>query len=374
MKSILILSFIVIGCHNVQNETKTIQIDMEAAVPGIAEKVFSKISYVTIKLPDSVYFGDIEHIKSSGKYLFLHDLYQTQSITIIDTLGNYINQLKRKGRGPGEYMDIESFAYDKDNKELVINDRVSKQFQFYSFPDLEHVLTKRKNQYLNTFEVLDASHWLVISDEDNEQMEYAGVEIWDENLNLKSKLDFMNNSILSIDLSYSNTITSFEDYFLYANPDENTMIYKIDSQNQTPIYSIDFGENKIPKEVFTNTKELLEAEYIFGESPNKAFWVQNVIENENDLLFWAVYVVEQEPLYYQIVYDKIKNEVIVYSELKFNNTDISLPVPDGVVDGNYISSVYTDEIESRFIQNKKLKIAIEENENRETPILLIYRL
>ena len=374
MKSILILSFIVIGCHNVQNETKTIQIDMEAAVPGIAEKVFSKISYVTIKLPDSVYFGDIEHIKSSGKYLFLHDLYQTQSITIIDTLGNYINQLKRKGRGPGEYMDIESFAYDKDNKELVINDRVSKQFQFYSFPDLEHVLTKRKNQYLNTFEVLDASHWLVISDEDNEQMEYAGVEIWDENLNLKSKLDFMNNSILSIDLSYSNTITSFEDYFLYANPDENTMIYKIDSQNQTPIYSIDFGENKIPKEVFTNTKELLEAEYIFGESPNKAFWVQNVIENENDLLFWAVYVVEQEPLYYQIVYDKIKNEVIVYSELKFNNTDISLPVPDGVVDGNYISSVYTDEIEGRFIQNKKLKIAIEENENRETPILLIYRL
>ncbi len=374
MKSILILSFIVIGCHNVQNETKTIQIDMEAAVPGIAEKVFSKISYVTIKLPDSVYFGDIEHIKSSGKYLFLHDLYQTQSITIIDTLGNYINQLKRKGRGPGEYMDIESFAYDKDNKELVINDRVSKQFQFYSFPDLEHVLTKRKNQYLNTFEVLDASHWLVISDEDNEQMEYAGVEIWDENLNLKSKLDFMNNSILSIDLSYSNTITSFEDYFLYANPDENTMIYKIDSQNQIPIYSIDFGENKIPKEVFTNTKELLEAEYIFGESPNKAFWVQNVIENENDLLFWAVYVVEQEPLYYQIVYDKIKNEVIVYSELKFNNTDISLPVPDGVVDGNYISSVYTDEIESRFIQNKKLKIAIEENENRETPILLIYRL
>ena len=182
-------------------------------------------------------------------------------------------------------MDLESFAFDKENKEIVINDRVLKQFQFYSFPDLEYVRTKRKNQYLNTFEILDENHWLVISDEDNEQMEYAGVEIWDESQNLKSKLDFMNNSILSIDLSYSNTLTSCKDHFLYANPGEKTTIYKIDSQNQIPTYSIDFGKNKIPEHVFANTKELQEANYIFTELPHKVFWVQNVIESDDYLSF-----------------------------------------------------------------------------------------
>lgn len=121
---VFLLTFL-ISCNN-QKEVQTILIDVEAAIPKLVEDVFSNISYINIKLPEDIYFGEIWHIKSFDKYLFIHDFQQTHSITIIDTLGNYINQLKRKGNGPSEYMDLESFAFDKENKEIVINDRVLK--------------------------------------------------------------------------------------------------------------------------------------------------------------------------------------------------------------------------------------------------------
>ena len=206
-------------------------------------------------------------------------------------------------------------------------------------------------------------------------MEYVGVEIWDESQNLKSKLDFMNNSILSIDLSYSNTLTSCEDHFLYANPGEKTTIYKIDSQNQIPTYSIDFGKNKIPEHVFAKTKELQEANYIFTELPHKVFWVQNVIESDDYLSFWFIYGVGRyQPLYYQMVYDKVQDEVVVYSELEYKDTDLKLSGPLGVVDGKFISTIYTEEVEDKVIENENLKRALQENGDRETPILVICRL
>lgn len=368
----IILSVLQTACNQSKATITKIQVNMEKAISAEVEDVFSHISYLAIELPDSIYFGNIEHIKSSGKYLFLHDLQQTESITVIDTLGNFINQLKRKERGPSEYMDMESFAFDKNQNELIINDRTLKQFQFYSFPDLEHVRTARKNQYITNFEILDDDHWLVISDESNEKMEYAGLEIWDRELDLLYRPKNINNDISSIEISYPNTITNIGSVVLYANPGEITTIFEINGQQQIEKYGIDFGKNKILNQVYSGRIDAQNFETVFEELPHKATWGQNVLIHDPYLSFWNMY--RDFETFYFSVYNTSNNKSVVYSDLKFRDSEVKLPRPIGMVDGKYISYLYPDEIESIRHENKYLKSAIKKNNGSETPILIIFKL
>ena len=54
---VFLLTFL-ISCNN-QKEVQTILIDVEAAIPKLVEHVFSNISYINIKLPEDIYFGEI---------------------------------------------------------------------------------------------------------------------------------------------------------------------------------------------------------------------------------------------------------------------------------------------------------------------------
>ncbi|MCY4299042.1 MAG: hypothetical protein OXC61_07060 [Flavobacteriaceae bacterium] len=75
-----------------------------------------------------------------------------------------------------------------------------------------------------------------------------------------------------------------------------------------------------------------------------------------------------------MVYDKVQDEVVVYSELEYKDTDLKLSGPLGVVDGKFISTIYTEEVEDKVIENENLKRAVQENGDGETPILVICRL
>lgn len=103
------------------------------------------------------------------------------TITVFDTQGNFIDQLNRVGRGPGEYLDIEAFAFDIKNENLVIYSRTSKEFHIYTFPGLDFLQTLQKGKYVINFEIFNKDNWVVIYEEESEN-KYHGIERWDAHL------------------------------------------------------------------------------------------------------------------------------------------------------------------------------------------------
>ena len=130
---------------------ESITINAEKSISAHLDEITDTIQYISLNLPDAVYIGSIQHIKSYSDYLFIHDPFQTKTITIVDNLGGFIGQLNKVGKGSGEYIGIDAFAFDASRNELIIYDRATSSFIFYSFPDIKHIKTLRKDRYVMNF-------------------------------------------------------------------------------------------------------------------------------------------------------------------------------------------------------------------------------
>ena len=194
MKNIFIILFILIflySCNKRKEDISTVEsitINAEKSISAYLDEITDTIQYISLNLPDEVYIGNIDFIKSYAGYLFIYDQFQAKTITIVDRSGKFIGQLDRKGKGPGEYLDLEAFAFDSIKNELVIYDRWTNQLIFYSFPELKYLRRRKENRrtFMN-FESLDAGNWLTVSDTRDKEGVTYGVEIWDRNLGLPLK-------------------------------------------------------------------------------------------------------------------------------------------------------------------------------------------
>ena len=349
-----------------------INIDMEKSISAYLDEITDTIQYIPLNLPNDIYIGSIQHIKSYSDYLFIHDQFQTKTITIVDNLGEFIGQLNKVGKGPGEYIGIDAFAFDVSRNELIIYDRATASFIFYSFPDIKHIKTLRKDRYVMNFEVLDKGHWLVISDDEKSKNEYSGIEIWDETYNVKRKPSNIGNNPASIEISYPNTITFINNKIYYAHPYVYTTLYQIDRENQIPQIRIDFGKNKIPKK-YWNASEADNFETALEKVSPKAVWVQNCLLNNETLSFWLMY--GNTSTKHLVIYNRKLKKEYVFSDLRIKNLETKIQYPKGVIGNYYISEIYPEDIEGLDIsKNKKLSQAIAKNKDRLSPVLLLFKL
>ena len=349
-----------------------INIDVEKSISAYLDEITDTIQYISLNLPSHVYIGSIQHIKSYSDYLFIHDQFQAKTITIVDRSGKFMGQLDRKGKGPGEYIGIDAFAFDVSRNELIIYDRATSSFIFYSFPNIKHIKTLKKDRYIMNFEVLDRGHWLVISDDEKSKKEYSGIEIWDETHDVKHKPSSIGNHPASIEISYPNTITFINNKIYYAHPYVYTTLYQIDIENQMPQIRIDFGKNKIPKK-YWNASEADNFETALKEGRPKAVWVHNCLLNNETLSFWLMY--GNTSTKYLVIYDRKLKKEYVFSDLKIKNLETKIQHTKGVTGNYYISEIYPEDIEGLDIsKNKKLSEAIAKNKDKLSPVLLLFKL
>lgn len=93
---------------------------------------FTEIDYLPLYLPEDVVFGGIDKILGTSDRFYIKDI-TGQAIFIFDKNGNFIRRIHQAGRGPNEYLRIDSFALDHQNKKIVLSDIDSRKILLFDF-------------------------------------------------------------------------------------------------------------------------------------------------------------------------------------------------------------------------------------------------
>lgn len=363
--NILALLIVIYSCQKKPsvNSISEIPVDPESAQKATIENVFNEYKAVNITLPDSIFFGRIEQIRTDEERIYLFDPSQTKTITILDKKGNFINQLKNVGNGPGEYISPFAFAINESKHRLILYDRGKLEFLTYQLPSLKFIETHKVDAFMMNFEILDKDHFLVVRDGVRGNNQYYGLEVWNRNLKvIKNEISDSRSAV--IELSYASSIGRAKNRLLYAHPFTG-LISRITSSGLIPVLKLNFNRWEVPEELY----EMDEARY-FEEALARdtyALWPRFPLYFNNKLMVWYMYGADIDS-YYLLIHDTTKNTQITYSDIMIGES-LKLSMPLGIDGNRYISLVWPEKIESESIPNEYREL-FERSLKSELPIIL----
>lgn len=369
IKHLLILVvFVLNSCIDTTEEYQSIEVDPKVEGSVLITDLFRNIEVVEINCSDSLYFGDIDFVKSYGDLIFLHDQFQTKSLTVVNTINGTTSQLRKIGRGPGEYLSIDAFAYDEREKLLYIYER-GIGFKIYNFPNFELVNKIDYQEYLMNIELI-SQKMIVFSERMTHENLYEGVQILDLQSLRTSSID-MPNYPATIELSYPNTVTRNHGSIYYASPGPKNFIYKISSQDEYQVlYSITFGKHDIPMEYWLYD-EAREFESVFKEK-DCATWVKNIIDEKDFISFSFLFKEYGNEKF--VIFDKNEKACKTISGIVLQEGGAPLGVPAGTMKNKSVFYVYPEQFIQLFprpLESGNLKDKLEKCVNNNNPALII---
>ncbi|MGW8121806.1 6-bladed beta-propeller [Roseivirga echinicomitans] len=371
MKKIAILiSFVLLltSCKTEQGSEQNIKIDISSFSVDLKEVSDEETVYIPLVLPDSVFFGFVNHIKVYNDLIFLHDEEQTSTLTIFNHKGELINQLNKIGDGPGEYRSVSAFSYSEEDGILTIYGRGKLSLSHFKVPELTHLGTNRVDKYLMNIEYINKNTLVAISEEEMEDEKYEGI-LYISKEGKVTKKDFsIGRDPSSMELSFHNTMIKTPDGVFYAHPHEITTIYKMGDIADS-IYTIDFEKNKIPAR-FWPLAEAQQFEQSMEEG-NKAVWVQNMILNQDELAFSFLYKDIETRYFYSRSLKDMKSQL--YKGYTISNSDYTLPHPIGSDGNNFLSLIYTENIDETAFQNERFLEAYRKSESNGGYLIVKYK-
>lgn len=120
-------------CNNEKTDSASEAIDFAEALSNSKEIPLSKIAktiqYIPLQTCDSCMLGSIKKIQFAEALIFISD--RDQLLTF-DSEGRFLSKIGRKGRGPGEYIEVDDFDASL-NKRILIYDASQKKVIKYAF-------------------------------------------------------------------------------------------------------------------------------------------------------------------------------------------------------------------------------------------------
>ena len=150
---------------------------MAAAAPADMEEVAAGWELLPLDESETP-LGSGSMVKRYGDKTFVgcrrdHRIFMYEGTTLAGVLSAY-------GRGPGEYMDMEDFAFRVATSELLVNDRRLPGFRIYKVPEMTWVRDENHDFQVGNFETVDATHSLFSLEPDEEDVAVGGqVQVWD---------------------------------------------------------------------------------------------------------------------------------------------------------------------------------------------------
>lgn len=365
----IICSSLLLGCKDQETYPNITHIHSSptTAKPANVSEVF-EFSFANITLPDSVFFGNIDHIKADDKQLYLFDPSKTRTITILDKRGNYVNQLKRIGNGPGEYTSPFAFDVDTNNDELLVYDRSRLYINTYELPSLALLGTQRVDSYLMNFEILDKKKILAVRDDTKDQNRLFGLEIWNRDFEVvKDEISDMHNAV--IELSYPSSIGRSESGVLYAHPFTG-LISSVGESGLTPHLKLNFSRWEIPKNLYS-MEDAIPFERALREN-KYMLWPRFPLHINNTFSMWYMFGSDVEN-YQLLVHDLSTGKQKNYSEIRLDNSGLKLPMPLGLDNDSYVTLIWPKDIAQKHISAEYADV-FEKSRTTELPIIVFLKI
>jgi len=96
-------------------------------------EIADAVSFIVLESNENSSIGSIEKVVLHKDLIFISDEQNTEAIYCFSITGAFQFKIARKGRGPGEYLDIEDFDIDRENDLVLIYDRSSGAILEYDF-------------------------------------------------------------------------------------------------------------------------------------------------------------------------------------------------------------------------------------------------
>lgn len=299
------------------------------------EKVVDMDHLISIELkkPNDVRWGNVEQVLYAQGFFFLHDPFQTKTITVFDSVGNYVAQLNKFGGASDEYESIDAFTYDAHLNRLVIQVR-GQGLKVYSFPDMKMLSQEKIFPYIMTIQNVARSKYIVVDEELDKSLKYNGVMYVDKFFK-KSENASLSKDPMTLELSYPSTFSQINDSTFYIQPGVSSTLFHIGEKISTPLLAINFGNAGVSENVFKKYNYNNEIEYEIVEKQKAAFVHYITKQNMNQLAFWFKYKSLEHNLL--CIVDLPSNSSYVYSTKTIFDDQGYFPYPLGQMNEYYIS-------------------------------------
>lgn len=253
INQIIILSvslFFVLSCKDEKEDAfHKIQVNINNAQHINLSELADTIRFIKLNTPKDIQVSQITMIKSEGNFLVIRNSANPPSLIVFNNNGEFVSEIKRHGKGPGEYSLISSFFIDHKSKQVELIDRLSRKKLTYTLYD----------EFIEESLDLKWAGDCIIKHDNNYIVHYG---------NLKTVSDHMVNiydGTYTKKASYLKIPNNYYDFFHIINPFNfskfksevlfwhalSSYIYAIDQDGLHIKYEIDFGKHNIPSEKFS---------------------------------------------------------------------------------------------------------------------------
>jgi hypothetical protein len=282
--------------------------------------VCDSIEYVFLETTDSNYIGDIDYVKISTKYIVLADNL-TNKIHAFKRNGDYLGEISRRGKGPGEFLKVDDLIIDEINNCVYLS--AGRQLiQKFSLT----------NKYLGTISLEVGPRFISLY-----QNGIVGIVKCPNTRRFSGfTFNFMNEQGKITDQKLKHDITGFSG----KEPLSYSTLYTLNDTLHfweayfDTIYCMPKNGKVIPKWCFTrgNTKTKFNQDQLksipaIDNTIRNGFLLQSFIESPNNVFVSAMNFAKLV----HIVYDKDRNEYFLLTDDKGANNYFLKNDLDGII-------------------------------------------
>jgi len=278
-------------------------------------QIVDSITYIQLETNEQCLLGEISDLHFQNNIYYVYDR-QTNSIYLFNEKGSFLNKISKYGRGPGEYVNLNSFFIDRDDN-IHINDLTFKKVFVY---DNKGAFLNEfwLDDYVRDFCVINNEYFLYMPDynidskqglylynkEDNQYEELLKIEGKNKfsvqwfitSLGENDNFSVVNN--LNNDVHYFNQNGVFETREFHFSPlahemDENENAYSLAFYNESGNFMMWTFASIIPgngvKIYLYNKKKVRGKVYdsINNDIDNRELGIPTRFSNNNRFIFWS---------------------------------------------------------------------------------------
>jgi hypothetical protein len=310
---------------------ETIYVDVDVSKPiDIRDSLQYDIREIPLELSDNSFLTEIDQLEIKDNRIIIFDKHR---LMVFDMQGKFLHNIGKRGYGPGEYTNINSFFFEGDNI-CVYDDNLQTLFTYDK--DGIFITSKRTNESMSSIYPIDNKRFIGKKKYQGDRVKVPILAILDENLSLLSDVDnrylISGVGIYDYCYTYTNSILYWE--FL------NDTIFSIRDRNVLPQYYVDFQKYKVPSVEIKNKGIGEIIEYLNSSSSEFATGIRYVQEDTSDIRFVFTF---QEKINYARYNKKTKKVSLCY--FYDSKNELKLQYFMKYSDGNIILLVYNPEDE-----------------------------
>jgi len=379
MRNILIITCLIflISCKenkHVQNnaDIKTFAVK-EKVVPRLSNLIKDDFEFIQLESNKECNIGIINKIDICNNEIFVLDAFRANSVFVFDSNGKFLRKIDKKGKGPGEYIQIYSFCIEKEGKYIYLLDVETKKVLKYFLDSFKFVKEYPLPFSPSTFEISENKDFIFYCIyKQADSYNYNLIVTSDEFKIKKRFIKQEKNKQYSVGLTSTNRGYKYGGKYVF-NPLFSDILYCLSPDLElSPYLRIDFGKNGMPPDDFFNPSENILKKLGRSEYVN----CYNILETNNSIFLKYF----KNKKVHIGVFSKEKNMTIascLEEEVVDDIGILSFCSPDFVFNNKYVSIIepmilLEKENSKNLTVHSKIVNVIKSTDISDNPILMLF--